>query len=37
VPGRLAGAGDALRLTLPEVHRLRNGGLPIELRVGAIT
>jgi len=37
VPARLAGAGDALRLTLPDRHRLRNGGLPIELRVGAIT
>lgn len=36
VPARLAGAGDALRLTLPERHRLRNGGLPVELRVGAI-
>ncbi|HVY40496.1 MAG TPA: SAM-dependent methyltransferase [Polyangia bacterium] len=37
VPARLPGAGDALRLTLPDHHRLRNGGLPIELRVGAIT
>ncbi len=37
VPGRLAGAGDALRLTLPDRHRLKNGGLPIELRVGPIT
>ena len=34
VPARLPGAGDALRLTLPDHHRLRNGGLPIELRVG---
>ena len=37
VPGRLAGAGDALRLALADRHRLRNGGLPIELRVGHIT
>ncbi len=37
VPARLPGAGDALRLTLPDHHRLRNGGLPIELRVGSIT
>jgi putative N6-adenine-specific DNA methylase len=37
VPARLAGAGDALRLTLPDAHRLKNGGLPIELRVGQIT
>jgi putative N6-adenine-specific DNA methylase len=37
VPARLAGAGDALRLVLPETHRLRNGGIPIELRVGPIT
>ena len=37
VPARLAGAGDALRLVLPDRHRLRNGGLPIELRVGPIT
>jgi putative N6-adenine-specific DNA methylase len=37
VPARLAGAGDALRLNLPESHRLKNGGLPIELRVGPIT
>ncbi|MES1207394.1 MAG: hypothetical protein ABUS79_15765 [Pseudomonadota bacterium] len=37
VPARLPGAGDALRLTLPDRHRLRNGGLPIELRVGSIT
>ncbi len=36
VPGRLAGAGDALRLVLPDRHRLKNGGLPIELRVGPI-
>jgi putative N6-adenine-specific DNA methylase len=36
VPARLPGAGDALRLTLPDRHRLRNGGLPIELRVGPI-
>ncbi len=37
VPARLPGAADALRLTLPDHHRLRNGGLPIELRVGRIT
>ena len=37
VPARLPGAADALRLTLPDRHRLRNGGLPIELRVGRIT
>ena len=37
VPARLPGAGDALRLVLPDRHRLRNGGLPIELRVGPIT
>lgn len=37
VPARLAGAADALRLVLPDRHRLRNGGLPIELRVGPIT
>jgi len=37
VPARLAGASDALRLALPERHRLRNGGLPVELRVGPIT
>jgi putative N6-adenine-specific DNA methylase len=37
VPARLAGAADALRLKLPDAHRLKNGGLPIELRVGPIT
>ena len=36
VPGQLKDAAGALRLELPEQHRLRNGGLPITLCVGAI-
>jgi putative N6-adenine-specific DNA methylase len=36
VPGQLKDAAGALRLELPDQHRLRNGGLPITLCVGAI-
>ncbi len=36
VPGALKDAAGALRLDLPDQHRLRNGGLPITLCVGAI-
>ncbi len=36
VPGQLKAAAGALRLDLPEQHRLRNGGLPISLQVGTI-
>jgi putative N6-adenine-specific DNA methylase len=36
VPGQLKDAAGALRLELPERHRLRNGGLPISLHVGTI-
>jgi putative N6-adenine-specific DNA methylase len=36
VPGQLKDAAGALRLDLPDQHRLRNGGLPITLCVGAI-
>ncbi len=36
VPGQLKDAAGALRLDLPERHRLRNGGLPISLAVGTI-
>jgi putative N6-adenine-specific DNA methylase len=36
VPGQLKDAAGALRLELPEQHRLRNGGLPITLCVGLI-
>jgi 23S rRNA G2445 N2-methylase RlmL len=37
IPQQLRDAAGALKLNLPEHHRLRNGGLPIELRVGPIT
>ncbi|HLK91535.1 MAG TPA: SAM-dependent methyltransferase [Polyangia bacterium] len=36
VPQQLKDAAGALRLDLPEQHRLRNGGLPISLQVGTI-
>jgi putative N6-adenine-specific DNA methylase len=36
VPQQLKDAAGALRLELPERHRLRNGGLPITLHVGTI-
>jgi putative N6-adenine-specific DNA methylase len=36
IPGQLKDAAGALRLDLPDQHRLRNGGLPITLCVGAI-
>ncbi|HVZ85727.1 MAG TPA: methyltransferase, partial [Polyangia bacterium] len=37
IPRALAGATSALRLETTARHRLRNGGLPIELAVAAIT
>jgi putative N6-adenine-specific DNA methylase len=36
VPQRLAGAADALRLSIDARHPLRNGGLPIALCTGPI-
>jgi putative N6-adenine-specific DNA methylase len=37
IPQQLRDAAGALKLDLPERHRLRNGGLPIALAVGPIT
>jgi hypothetical protein len=37
VPRALRDAAGALRLDFEARHRLSNGGLPIELCVGAIT
>jgi putative N6-adenine-specific DNA methylase len=37
IPQQLRDAAGALKLDLPERHRLRNGGLPIALAVGQIT
>jgi putative N6-adenine-specific DNA methylase len=37
VPGALRDAAGALRLDFEDRHKLRNGGLPIELCTGAIT
>jgi putative N6-adenine-specific DNA methylase len=37
IPQQLRDAAGALKLELPERHRLRNGGLPIALAVGPIT
>jgi putative N6-adenine-specific DNA methylase len=36
IPQQLHDAAGALKLDLPEQHRLRNGGLPIALAVGPI-
>jgi len=36
IPQQLRDAAGALKLDLPEQHRLRNGGLPIALAVGPI-
>ena len=36
IPQQLRDAAGALKLELPEQHRLRNGGLPIVLAVGPI-
>ena len=36
IPRQLHDAAGALKLDLPEQHRLRNGGLPIVLCVGPI-
>src|SRR5580692_5237879 len=36
IPQQLRDAAGALKLDLPEQHRLRNGGLPIVLAVGPI-